>query len=195
MGHMPTMVLRVLAALLLTLVAGVAAPTSVACACSCAALDTDEAMRNSSAVFDGTVMATSPPTGGSSAELVEYTIQVSRVYQGSVPAVVVVRSAVSSASCGAELAGQVTVFAQGAIDGLSTTSCSAPATIDRSRLGAGHPPTTAPLTTLAPEPSATTTPETSSTSDFVTGPLMGGALAGIVVLAGVAIWMVRRARR
>lgn len=195
MGHMPTMVLRILAALLLTLVAGVAAPTSVACACSCAALDTDEAMRNSSAVFDGTVMATSPPTGGSSAELVEYTIQVSRVYQGSVPAVVVVRSAVSGASCGAELAGQVTVFAQGAIDGLSTTSCSAPATIDRSRLGAGHLPRAAPLTTLAPEPSATTTPETSSTSDFVTGPLMVGALAGIVVLAGVAIWMVRRARR
>ncbi len=46
-----------------------------------------------------------------------------------------VRSAVSSASCGAELAGQVTVFAQGAIDGLLTTSCSAPTTIDRSRLG------------------------------------------------------------
>ena len=195
MGHMPTMVLRILAALLLPLVAGVATPTSVACACSCAALDTDEAMRNSSAVFDGTVIATSRPTGGSSAELIEYTIEVSRVYQGSVPAGVVVRSAVSGASCGAELAGQVTVFAQGAIDGLLTTSCSAPATIDRSRLGAGHAPTAAPLTTLAPEPSATTAPGPLSTSDFITGPLMVGAVAGILVLVGVAIWMVRRARR
>jgi len=195
MGHMPTMVLRILAALLLTLVAGVAAPTSVACACSCAALDTDEAMRNSSAVFDGTVMATSPPTGGSSDELIEYTIQVSRVYQGSVPAVVVVRSAVSGASCGAELAGQVTVFAQGAIDGLSTTSCSAPAILDRSRLGAGHPPRAAPLTTLAPEPSATASRGPLSTSDLVTGPPLVGTVAALLVLAGVVIWMVRRARR
>ena len=194
-GHMPTMVLRILAALLLTLVAAVAAPTTFACACSCAELDTDEAMRNSSAVFDGTVIATSRPTGGSSAELIEYTIDVSRVYRGSVPARVVVRSAVSSASCGAELAGQVTVFAQGAIDGLLTTSCSAPTTIDRSRLGAGHAPIAVPLTTLAPEPSATTAPSPLSTSDFVTGPLMVGTVAGILVLAGVAIWVVRRARK
>jgi hypothetical protein len=152
-------------------------------------------MRNSSAVFDGTVIAASLPTGGSSAELIEYTIEVSRVYQGSVPAEVVVRSAVSGASCGAELAGKVTVFAQGATDALHTTSCSAPAVIDRSRLGAGHAPTAAPLTTLAPEPSATSAPGPSSTSDFVTGPLMVGTATGIVVLAGVAIWMVRRARR
>lgn len=192
-GHMPTMVLRILAALLLTLVAGVAAPTSLACACSCAAVNTDEAMRNSSAVFDGTVIATSRPTGGSSAELIEYTIEVARVYQGSVPAGVVVRSAVSSASCGAELAGQVTVFAHGPTEDLVTTSCSAPATIDRSRLGAGHPPTAAPLTTLTPEPSVTPTPAPLTTTAF-TGPLMVGALAGILVLAGVAIWMVRRAR-
>ena len=191
---MPTMVLRILAALVLTLVAGVAAPSSVACACSCAALSTDEAMRNSSAVFDGTVIATSRPTGGSSAELIEYTIEVSRVYQGSVPAEVVVRSAVSSASCGAELTGQVTVFGHGPTDGLSTTSCSAPAIIDRSRLGAGHAPTAAPLTIPTPEASATTTPGPSSTSGFFTGPLMVGALAGMVVLAGVAIWMARRAR-
>jgi hypothetical protein len=192
---MPTMALRILAALLLTLVAGVAAPTSVACACSCAALDTDEAMRNSSAVFDGTVVATSRPTGGSSAELIEYTIEVSRVYQGSVPALVVVRSALSGASCGAELAGRVTVFAQGPIDDLNTTSCSAPATIDRSRLGAGHPPPSAPPTTRTPDPAATPAPEPSPTSNFVTGPLMVGTVAGILVLAGLAIWMVRRARR
>jgi hypothetical protein len=192
---MPTMVLRILAALVLTLVAGVAAPASVACACSCAALNTDQAMRNSSAVFDGTVMATSRPTGGSSGELIEYTIEVSRVYHGSVPAEVVVRSAVSSASCGAELAGQVTVFAQGPTDGLQTTSCSAPAIIDRSRLGAGHPPTATPRTTPTPDPSETPTPEPLTTTAFGTGPLMVAALAGMLVLAGVAIWTVRRTRR
>ena len=181
------MVLRILACLVLGLVAGVAAPTSVACACSCAALSTDEAMRNSSAVFNGTVIATSRPTGGSSAELIEYTIEVSRVYQGSVPAEVVVRSAVSSASCGAELTGQVTVFAHGPTDGLGTTSCSAPTIIDRTRLGAGHAPT------AAPETSSTTTPGPSFTSDFVTRPLIVGTLAGMVVLAGVALWIVRRA--
>ncbi|MGV8909185.1 MAG: hypothetical protein ACOH1Y_09395 [Propionicimonas sp.] len=179
---MPTMVLRVLAALVLTLLAVVAAPVSVACACSCAALDTDQAMRGASAVFAGTVVARSRPTGGYSNELIEYTIEVSRVYQGSVPAEVVVRSAVSGASCGAELAGQVTVFAQGAIDGLFTTSCSAPATIDRSRLGAGHPPA-----------AATPPPEPLTTTDFDGAPLM--MLAGLLGLAGVAIWMVRRPRR
>ena len=109
------------------------------------------------------------------------------------PAEVVVRSAVSSASCGAELTGRVTVFGNGPTDGLSTTSCSAPATIDRSRLGVGHAPTAAPLTLPTPEASATTTPGPSSTSGLVTGPLMVGALAGMVVLAGVAIWMARRA--
>ncbi|MBK8460267.1 MAG: hypothetical protein WAS07_15080 [Micropruina sp.] len=180
----PTMLLRILAALVLMVVAGVATPAWVACACSCAALDTDQAMRNASAVFDGTVKATSRPTTGLSAEQIEYTIAVSRVYQGSVPAEVVVRSYASSSSCGAELTGQVTVFAQGPTDSLRTNLCSAPATIDRSLLGAGQPPTSAPP---MPEPLTTTY--------FGDGPLIMGILAGLLVPTGIAIWIVRRARQ
>ena len=185
---MPTIVVRILAAFLFTLVAGVAAPAPLACACSCAEVDTDQAMRNASAVFDGTVIEKSQPTTGSSAELIGYTIEVARVYQGSVPATVVVRSAASSASCGAELTGQVTVFAQGPAENLSTTLCSAPFTIDRSRLGAGYPPEAAPLPTSTPEPATTEGPDT--------GPLVvaGVAVAGILALAGAVIWIVRRPR-
>ena len=179
------MVPRILAALLLTLLAAVATPASVVCACSCAVIDTEEAMANASAVFDGAVAATSQPTGGNSAELIDYTIDVTRVYQGSVPARVIVRSAVSGASCGVELTGDVTVFAQGPVEDLRTTSCSAPATVDRSRLGAGSPPSTASSATPSPEPPVST---------LDTGLLVFGALAGVVVLAGAAIWMVRRTR-
>lgn len=136
-------------------------------------------MANTSAVFDGVVVATSQPTGGNSAELVEYTIDVSRVYRGRVPARVIVRSAVSGASCGVELVGQVTVFAQGPVDGLFTTACSVPSTVDRSRLGAGSTPTPLPPQPVAPD----------------AAPLMWGILAGLVALGGAAIWLVRRTRR
>lgn len=185
-GHMPTMVLRVLAALLLTLLAAVTASAPVACACSCAVIETEEAMANASAIFGGTVVATSQPKGGNSAELIDYTIDVTRVYQGSVPARVIVRSAISDASCGVELTGDVTVFAQGPVEDLRTTSCSAPATIDRARLGAGNPPSPASIATPSPKPR--------STAAFDTGPLFLGALAGVLALAGIAIWMVRRTR-
>lgn len=180
------MVLRVLAALLLTLLAAVTAPAPVACACSCAVIETEEAMANASAIFGGTVVATSQPKGGNSAELIDYTIDVTRVYQGSVPARVIVRSAISDASCGVELTGDVTVFAQGPVEDLRTTSCSAPATIHRARLGAGNPPSPASIATPSPKPR--------STAAFDTGPLFLGALAGVLALAGIAIWMVRRTR-
>ncbi len=182
---MPTMA-RVLAGLLLTVVAAVVAPTPVACACSCAALDTDQAMANASVVFDGDVVETSLPTAGDSAEPVVYTIVVTRVYHGRVPATVVVRSAVAEASCGVELRGRVTVFGHGSVEDMRTTLCSAPGTIDRSRLGAGHPPDAAP--------SATPTAEPPTTSPVATGPLLWGTLAGVLALGGVAIWLVRRTR-
>lgn len=180
------MALRVLVALLLALVGAVAAPASVARACSCQTFDTDEALANASAVFDGEVVATSQPVGGSSGELIEYTIEVARVYQGSVPARVVVRSAVSEASCGVKLTGQVTVFAHGPVEDLQTTLCSAPATVDRARLGTGHPPETTPV--VAP------TPESPATTAFTLAPLILGVLAGVLVLGGAVFWMVRRPR-
>lgn len=178
------MVLRILVVLLLALAGAIAAPASVACACSCAVLDTDEALANASAVFDGEVVATSQPTGGSSAELIEYTIEVTRVYKGSVPARVVVRSAVDGASCGIELVRNVTVFASGPVDDLRTTICDAPVTLDRAKLGTGY----------APEPVATPTPESPTTSAFTLAPLILGTLAGVLVLGGVVFWMVRRPR-
>lgn len=177
---MPTMVVRTLVALLLALVGVVAAPSSVACACSCMGLDTDEAMARASAVFDGEVVARTKPSGGFSGELIEYTIEVSRVYQGSVPTKVIVRSAAESASCGAELSGRVTVFAHGPVEDLQTTLCSAPVTLDRSKLGAGSPPTSSPIE----EPP----------SGFDPGLLAFSAVAGVVVLIGVSVWLTRRRR-
>lgn len=194
-GRMPTTVARILAALLLALAAAIASPTQVAYACSCADIDTDQAMENASAVFDGAVAVTSEPTSGASSELIESIIEVTRVYQGSVPATVTVRSAASGASCGVELTGEVTVFAQGPVEDLRTTSCSAPASIDRARLGAGRPPAGAPAATEAP-----ISPHTSE-FDLDGGPLVLGmlakvlgTLAGALVLVGAATWMVRRRR-
>lgn len=178
MADVARIVLRTLAALLLTLVATIAVPSSMACACSCAQVSTDEAMANSTAVFDGVVVTHSQPVGGSSAELIEYSIDVTRVHKGDVPARVIVRSAVSGASCGAELVGQVTVFAQGSVDTLFTTLCSAPSTLDRSRLGAGSTPTPVPPAPAQPH----------------SGPLVWGIVAGVLVLGGAAILLVRRAR-
>lgn len=64
MADVARIVLRTLAALLLTLVATIAVPSSMACACSCAQVSTDEAMANSTAVFDGVVVTHSQPVGG-----------------------------------------------------------------------------------------------------------------------------------
>lgn len=182
MTDVARIVLRALAAVLLTLAGAIVVPSSMACACSCAQVSTDEAMANSTAVFDGVVVAHSQPLGGSSAEQIEYTIDVTRVYKGGVPARVIVRSAVSGASCGAELVGEVTVFAQGSIERLSTTLCSAPSTLDRSRLGAGSTPTPAPPAPPAPVRSDVGLP-------------VWGIVAGLVVLGGAGVWLlVRRAR-
>lgn len=173
---MPTTVARILAALLLSLVGAVAAPAPMACACSCMELDTEGAIASASDVFDGTVTSRSQPTSGYTAELIEYTIDVTRVYKGDVLDRVIVRSAAHGASCGLELTGRVTVFAHRSDGYLLTTLCSAPATLDRSQLGDGHPPT--------PHPGGTAAVDT-------VGWLVGG-VAGVLVLAGTAIWLVRR---
>lgn len=183
-GRMPTMVLRVLAALLVTLVGIVAVPAPVACACSCAEVDTETALADATAVFDGSVVSASAPTGNTSADPIYYTIDVSRVYKGDVPATVIVSSAASGASCGVELTGQVTVFA-GRSDGvLHTTLCSAPVVLDRSKLGPGHAPAPAPDQSSAPTLPVEVTP--------VNLPLVVGVVAGVLVIAVAVIWLVRR---
>ena len=179
-------VIRLLAALAVTLVAAVVSPATLACACSCAEQDTDQAMANASAVFDGTVVSRIQPSTGYSSEPIGYTVEVERVYKGSVPATVVVFSAAYGASCGLELSGEVTVFAReerGA--GLTTTLCSVPSTLDRTRLGAGYAPRRAPSESPAPD---------SPAPPLNSGPVLAAAIAGIVVLAGTAIWWVRRSR-
>ncbi|MEA5118927.1 MAG: hypothetical protein VB036_15115, partial [Propionicimonas sp.] len=91
---------------------------------------------------------------------------------------VIVRSAASSVSCGVELKGDVTVFAYGAEDQLETGLCSVPVDLDRSALGEGHEP--ALLGVASPV--------------VDTGPVVVAAVAGLLVLAGFSVWMVRRTR-
>lgn len=180
------MVLRVLAAMLVTLIGAVTVPAPVACACSCAEVDTETALADATAVFDGTVVSASAPTGNSSADPIYYTIDVSRVYKGEVPATVIVSSAASGASCGVELSGQVTVFA-GRSDGvLHTTLCSAPFELDRSKLGPGALPAPAPA-----QPPAPPSPVDAAQPNL---PLVVGVVACVLVIAAAVIWLVRRIR-
>lgn len=149
-------VLRLLAGLVMALSALVAVPASVACACSCAELTTKQALQRSDVVFEGDVIARTPATTSSSMDPIAYTIRVSRVYKGSVSAQALVTSEASEASCGVQLEGRVLVFARGPSYALTTTLCSTPLPLDRSKLGEGRTPspaTASPPATSSPAPS------------------------------------------
>ena len=90
---MRSMSLRLLMSVLVALGLGAAVPAQVACACSCAEVGTAEALRNASAVFEGDVVSLTQPSTGSSDEPIAYTVAVTTVYKGSLPATVVVRYA------------------------------------------------------------------------------------------------------
>lgn len=179
--------LRLLAVVLLTLAGGVVTPAGLACACSCAPLTTTEALRNASAVFDGEVIAGTPATASGSGDPIAYTIAVTRVYKGSVPARVLVTSAASEASCGVRLSGEVLVFARGSYDALTTTLCSAPNPVDRAKLGTGRTP--APLT---PSPVATAVPTPADVTPWWGTPTAWLAGTGVLALVAVVVWMRRR---
>ncbi|MBK8446828.1 MAG: hypothetical protein IPL41_09170 [Micropruina sp.] len=190
------MLARLAAAAFLALASIMLGPTPVACACSCAPVTTADALARSSAVFEGEVVAAGAPTGGFSAELVSYTITVSRVFKGSVPAQVVVRSEASEASCGIVLKGHVVVFASGASDDLRTTLCSVPEKLDRAELGEGtNPASTTPTPTASTtEAGSTPTPLPDALADSAldAAPLVLWTLAGLVAVAVLVSWLVRR---
>ena len=191
---MRSTLLRILATALLALGVAVVAPAPLACACSCIGLTTPEALAAADAVFEGDVVATGTPKGGFSAELVPYTIAVSRVFKGDVRARVVVRSEASGASCGVELKGHVVVFASGRSDELRTQVCWMPETLDRTRLGTGTAPAegtrTAPAGDLPPSPAST--PADSYPVGALPGPLVLWTLAGVAAVAALVTWLVRR---
>lgn len=154
------MVVRWVIVVVLSMGAIAAAPAPVACACSCKALTTTEAVDAASAVFSGDVLSMTEPASLGSGDPVYYRIRVNRVYKGDLPALVTVSSAASEASCGIRLAGKVTVFATGPTDGLRSSFCAAPVTLDIKALGAGARPTAGPpATPTEGTPSATYAPE------------------------------------
>lgn len=180
---MRSALIRLLLVCVLAMGGVVAAPAQVACACSCAPLSTAEALASAAAVFDGEVVSASRPTTGFSGELLTYTIRVDRVFKGEVPALVVVRSEQSSATCGLALSGSVTVFAYGEASYLRTSLCSPPAKLDRSKLGAGK----APLPSASPTPA----PEAAPASPIDTRTVVSVLVVLVVVGAGF-VWMRRR---
>lgn len=188
---MRSMSLRLLLSVLVALGLGAAVPAQVACACSCAEVGTAEALRNASAVFEGDVVSLTQPSTGSSDEPIAYTVAVTTVYKGSLPATVVVRSAASEASCGVELKGHVTVFAHGDNDALNATLCSAPVRLNRAELGEGHTPVAVPSAATVTTPAGRTTPAP-TTQPTSTEPLLWGGVALLLGAAALVIWLARR---
>jgi len=100
----------------LVVVATMTAATGSACACSCVELTVAEAVRNSSAVFVGTLREVRGPTLSlSSGDPSRFVFDVESAYKGDVHEVQSVVSSSDSASCGLAIAvGQRTlVFAHG----------------------------------------------------------------------------------
>lgn len=177
--------LRLLTVVALTMGVATIIQVPVACACSCATRTTAEALDAATAVFDGEVIATSQPTSGFSGELITYSIRVTRVYKGGVPAVVTVRSEASEGSCGVRLSGTPTVFAYGLWGDLRTGLCSAPIRLDRAELGVGFTPTPAPA------PSGTGEPPASPPPPSWVGPVIW-SLVGVGIAAAVLVLRLRR---
>ena len=92
------------------LVAGLVAAATLtaaagsACACSCVGVTDDEALRNSAAVFVGTLLEVRPPTVMlSSTDPSRFVFDVEAVYKGEVFSTQSIVSASDGASCGLEL--------------------------------------------------------------------------------------------
>jgi len=188
---MRSTLLRMLAIAVLALSVAVG-PAPLACACSCKGLTTAEALASADAVFEGDVVAAGTPKGGSSAELVPYTITVSRVFKGAVPSLAVVRSEASEASCGIVLKGPVVVFATGGPDDLRTTLCSVPAPLDRAQLGAGTAPSPGRRPSEPTASAAAEGPVATHTGRSDTLPFALWTLVGLGAVAALVGWLARR---
>lgn len=189
------MLVRWVIAAILSITALAATPAPVACACSCRALTTTEAVDMASAVFSGEVLSTTEPASLGSGDPIYYRIRVNRVYKGDLPALVTVSSAASEASCGIRLAGKVTVFATGPADGLSSSFCAAPVTLDGKALGAGVRPTAVPsVTPTEGTPAATRAPEQATAPASAVDRLAPGVAAlvvGLVIVVGTVLLLWR----
>ena len=100
----------------LVAVATLAAASGTACACSCAELTVEEALRNSAAVFVGTLREVRGPTVSlSSSDPSRFVFDVEAVYKGGVHEVQSIVSASDGASCGLEVnvGERALVFAHG----------------------------------------------------------------------------------
>jgi hypothetical protein len=180
--------------LVLAVLAVFAYPASPACACSCAAVSTDEQLDSADAVFLGVVreITTDHPFSPlfSSGDPVTAVIDVSRVYKGDVGPSVSVATVADGASCGYDFAveheylifarAQQGQFATGLCDGnLDVATQSNPLTGGQPP-AAGHPGTTGGSGSSVAWWSGWTLP----------------AVAALVAvgLAGIALWRWRRVR-
>lgn len=112
-----------------------------------------EEMNNKTAIFSGKAIKVTPPEQKeimSSADPVSVTFEVDKVWKGEVKQKTVVRTALSSASCGIEdfaVNTEYVVYAYGAMDQLETNICDrtkplASAGEDIAELGKGYEPLT-----------------------------------------------------
>jgi len=126
--------------------------TGPAYACSCAPPGPpDEELSNAAAVFTGKVISLAKPKGGfgpvSSADPIEVTFQVDKVWKGSVSQTTTITTARSGASCGYtfEKGSEYIVYAHGQENNLSVSLCSRTQPLDTAdddlaQLGVGAAP-------------------------------------------------------
>jgi hypothetical protein len=170
----------------------VARSASPAHACSCLGIERTLANpQGFEAAFVGTVVeAPEPFTSGSSAQLVDWKFRVDKVYRGELPATIVVKSAISGASCGFEgmqVGSQVGVLLRREGNDWQSGLCSSGPPQLFTVLGESRPPGEA----VTP-----TTPTVGTDDDDDDGLPTGGVIAiwGGVVAAAIAgaAWFTHR---
>lgn len=182
--------LRVLTAIALAVGMYAGVPASVACACSCAPMDTKKALAGATAVFEGDVIGWKRAPTGSYGDPIVYAVLVTTVYKGEVPRRVQVISEASEAACGVELTGHVTVFARGGAGQLTTNLCALPWPLDPTKLGTGRTPV--PAAPVPATPSVSPTPTQPPASGPNVPPLVLWGMGGLVAMAAVVTWLLRR---
>lgn len=166
-------------------------PAPSACACSCVPRTMAEQTDAANVIFRATVLGRSEPRTGSSAEPIEYRLDVAEVYRGITDRSTVVRSAADEASCGLTLTTgtEYLLFTTADGDGLRASLCggtvaSTPDLVTQvvALNGPGRAPMDDPVTVTTTEP---VVPDRS--------PLVAGGIALFsAALAALAWWRQRR---
>jgi len=128
-------------------------PVSRALACSCGGISERQAFEGADVVFEGVATSANEPLIiQSSGDPVEFTFSVENTLKGNLPSQVIVTTALSSASCGAEfqVGERWRVFASGSSDNLGSNLCAGNRLLGAATTKDGAPtPNPAPMLLLA----------------------------------------------